>query len=47
MVCLLMAQMYRSAQDDSLERAAVGRRLSEAEIDVLLLLDSLAQESPA
>lgn len=40
MVCLLMAQMYRSGQDGSLERAAVGRRLSEAEIDLLLLLDA-------
>jgi aminoglycoside phosphotransferase (APT) family kinase protein len=39
MVCLLMLQMYRSGQDASLERAAVGRRLSEAEIDLLLLLD--------
>jgi aminoglycoside phosphotransferase (APT) family kinase protein len=39
MVCLLMLQMYRSGQDASLERAAIGRRLSEAEIDLLLLLD--------
>jgi aminoglycoside phosphotransferase (APT) family kinase protein len=39
MVCLLMLQMYRSGQDSSLERAAVGRRLSEAEIDLLLLLE--------
>lgn len=38
MVCLLMLQMYRSGEDASLERAAVGRRLSEAEIDLLLLL---------
>jgi aminoglycoside phosphotransferase (APT) family kinase protein len=37
MVCLIMLEMYRSGQDSSLERAAVGRRLSEAEIDLLLL----------
>ncbi len=39
MVCLLMLEMYRSGSDPSLERAAVGRRLSEAEIDLLVLLD--------
>jgi aminoglycoside phosphotransferase (APT) family kinase protein len=39
MVCLLMLQIYRSGQDPSLERAAIGRRLSEAEIDLLLLLE--------
>jgi aminoglycoside phosphotransferase (APT) family kinase protein len=39
MVCLLMREMYRSGRDASLERAAVGRRLSEAEIDLLVLLD--------
>lgn len=39
MVCLVMLEMYRSGQDASLERAAVGRRLSEAEIDLLLLLE--------
>lgn len=39
MVCLLMLRMYRSGQDPSLERAAIGRRLSEAEIDLLLLLE--------
>lgn len=39
MVCLIMLEMYRSGQDPGLERAAVGRRLSEAEIDLLLLLE--------
>lgn len=39
MVCLVMLGMYRSGQDTGLERAAVGRRLSEAEIDLLLLLE--------
>jgi aminoglycoside phosphotransferase (APT) family kinase protein len=38
-VCLLMLDMYRSGVDHSLERAAVGRRLSEAEIDLLVLLE--------
>jgi len=38
-VCLIMLEMYRSGRDASLERAAVGRRLSEAEIDLLLLLE--------
>ena len=38
-VCLTMVDMYRSGQDPSLERAAVGRRMSESEIDLLVLLD--------
>jgi len=38
-VCLKMLDMYRSGRDPSLERAAIGRRLSEAEVDLLLLLD--------
>jgi aminoglycoside phosphotransferase (APT) family kinase protein len=41
MVCLLMLHIYRSGQDPSLERAAIGRRLSEAEIDLLLLLEEV------
>ena len=40
-VCLTMVEMYRSGQDQSLERAAVGRRMSESEIDLLLLLEDL------
>lgn len=39
MVCLRMLEMYRNGEDSSLERAAVGRRLSEAEIDLLLLME--------
>jgi aminoglycoside phosphotransferase (APT) family kinase protein len=39
LVCLTMIDMYRSGHDRSLERVAVGRRLSESEIDLLLLLD--------
>ncbi len=41
LVCLTMLHMYRSGQDRSLERAAVGRRMSESEIDLLLLLEEL------
>ena len=41
LVCLTMIQMYRSGQDRSLERAAVGRRMSESEIDLLLLMEEL------
>ena len=39
MACLTMLDLYRSRADASIERAAVGRRLSESEIDLLLLLD--------
>jgi aminoglycoside phosphotransferase (APT) family kinase protein len=39
LVCLTMLDLHRSGRDPSLERAAVGRRLSEAEIDLLLLLE--------
>ena len=39
MACLTMLDLYRSRADTSIERAAVGRRLSESEIDLLLLLD--------
>jgi aminoglycoside phosphotransferase (APT) family kinase protein len=36
-----MVAIYESGMDSRLERAAVGRRLSESEIDILLLLDEL------
>jgi aminoglycoside phosphotransferase (APT) family kinase protein len=39
LVCLTMRELYRSGRDRSLERAAVGRRLSEAEMDLLLLIE--------
>jgi aminoglycoside phosphotransferase (APT) family kinase protein len=42
LVCLTMLEMYRSGADRSLERAAVGRRLGESEVDILLLLEDLA-----
>ena len=41
LVCLTMLELYRSGADRSLERAAVGRRLGESEIDILLLLEEL------
>jgi hypothetical protein len=37
-----MLSLYRSDADRSLERAAVGRRLGESEVDILLLLEELA-----
>jgi aminoglycoside phosphotransferase (APT) family kinase protein len=43
LVCLTMVNMYRSGQDTGLERAAVGRRMSESEIDLLLLMEELEQ----
>jgi len=42
LVCLTMLEMHESGADPGLERAAVGRRLSESEVDLLLLLDDLA-----
>jgi aminoglycoside phosphotransferase (APT) family kinase protein len=36
---LLFAQLWRSGQDKTLERAVVGRRTSETEIDLLLMLE--------
>lgn len=42
LVCLHMLSLYRSDADRSLERAAVGRRLGESEVDILLLLEELA-----
>ncbi len=42
LVCLTMMELHRSGADPGLERAAVGRRLSESEIDIMLLLEDLA-----
>ena len=39
LVCLTMIDLYRSGADATLERAAVGRRVSESEMDLLLLLE--------
>ena len=41
LVCLTMRELHRSGADPGLERAAVGRRLCESEIDILLLLEDL------
>ncbi len=38
--CLQMADYWRSGADRSLERAVIGRRTSENEMDLLLLLES-------
>ncbi|MDZ7588392.1 MAG: phosphotransferase family protein [Parasphingorhabdus sp.] len=37
--CLQMAETWRSGADRSLERAVIGRRTSENEVDLLLLLE--------
>ncbi|MDE2436662.1 MAG: phosphotransferase family protein [Sphingomonadales bacterium] len=42
--CLQMANTWRSGQDRSLERVVVGRRLSEQELDLLMLLEDEAPE---
>lgn len=39
LVCLMMQDMYRSGKDRSLERAAIGRRVSESEIDLMLMME--------
>jgi aminoglycoside phosphotransferase (APT) family kinase protein len=41
-ICLAMRQMYLDGTDRSLERLAIGRRFSAAELDILLLLDELS-----
>ncbi|MGB5076908.1 MAG: phosphotransferase family protein [Sphingorhabdus sp.] len=42
--CLQMAEIWRSGLDASLERAVIGRRASETEVDLLMLLE---QDAPA
>ncbi len=44
LTCLHMAQIWRSGQDKSLERAVIGRRASETEVDLLLALEEDAPE---
>lgn len=41
LVCLTMLELHRSGADAGIERAAVGRRVSESDIDILLLLEEL------
>jgi aminoglycoside phosphotransferase (APT) family kinase protein len=43
--CLEMAEIWRSGRDRSLERAVIGRRASETELDLLLLLEDEAPEA--
>ncbi|MEM8940766.1 MAG: phosphotransferase family protein [Pseudomonadota bacterium] len=45
--CLIMLELHTSGEDPSMERAAVGRRLSESEIDILLLLDKDLATQPS
>lgn len=42
--CLQMAEIWRSGLDVGLERAVIGRRASETEVDLLLLLE---EDAPA
>jgi aminoglycoside phosphotransferase (APT) family kinase protein len=43
--CMQMAEIWRSGADRNLERAVIGRRTSENEIDLLLLLEADAPEA--
>lgn len=43
LVCLTMLELHVSGTDPGLERAAVGRRLSESEVDIMLLLEELEE----
>jgi aminoglycoside phosphotransferase (APT) family kinase protein len=42
--CLQMAEIWRSGMDASLERAVIGRRTSETEVDLLMLLEEEAPD---
>jgi aminoglycoside phosphotransferase (APT) family kinase protein len=43
--CLQMAEIWRSGADAGLERAVIGRRASETEVDLLMLLEDDAPEA--
>jgi aminoglycoside phosphotransferase (APT) family kinase protein len=43
--CLQMAEIWRTGLDSGLERAVIGRRASETEVDLLMLLEDDAPES--
>jgi aminoglycoside phosphotransferase (APT) family kinase protein len=43
--CMQMAEIWRSGVDRTLERAVIGRRTSENEIDLLLLLEEEAPQT--
>jgi aminoglycoside phosphotransferase (APT) family kinase protein len=38
-ICMTMVSIFRSGTDPSVERAAIGRRASETEIDLLMLME--------
>ena len=38
-MCMIMYEAFRSGADPSVERAAIGRRVSETEIDLINLLE--------
>jgi hypothetical protein len=40
-MCLTMANVFDTGADPSVERAAIGRRASETELDLLLMLKGL------
>lgn len=44
LICLMMTAIWRSGADPSIERLAIGRRASEAEVDLLMLLE---EDAPA
>lgn len=44
-MCMIMYEAYRSGADPSVERAAIGRRVSETEIDLLNLLEKKARHA--
>lgn len=43
--CLQMADIWRTGLDKTLERAVIGRRVSETEVDLLMLLEEDAPET--
>jgi len=42
-ICVYQARLYLAGESTSLERAAIGRRVSETEIDMMVLLKELSQ----
>jgi len=41
LICMIMANMWRSGADRELERIVIGTRVSESEVDILLLFDEI------
>ncbi|KCZ87822.1 phosphotransferase enzyme family protein [Hyphomonas jannaschiana VP2] len=44
-MCMIMYEAYRSGADPSVERAAIGRRVSETEIDLVNLLEGIRNDA--